>query len=104
MTISEVYQNLFGRNHIKDGDVIAMAEHGRVGGLSTGEGYKKVGLWDMPPTDPSKTNASYVLSFNANGDLVSVVKTIGSTNYTKLITPENGDTVVSTTKSIGVWT
>jgi hypothetical protein len=40
MTITELYQLLFGKNHLKDGDVIDMAEHGRVGGVSTGQGFK----------------------------------------------------------------
>ena len=38
--ITDLYINLFGRTKIKDGDVINMSEHGRVGGLSTGQPYK----------------------------------------------------------------
>ena len=44
MTISDLYQDLFGKGAIQDGDVIEMAEHQRVGGLSTGQGYKAVGI------------------------------------------------------------
>jgi len=40
MNIIDVYQNLFGKDHIRDGDVISMAEHGRVGGTSVGQGFK----------------------------------------------------------------
>lgn len=42
MGINAIYESLFGKNHIKDGDVISMAEHGRAGGVSTGQGYKYV--------------------------------------------------------------
>lgn len=38
-----LYQSLFGRkSDAKDGDVINMAEHGRVGGVSTGQPFKYV--------------------------------------------------------------
>lgn len=39
-TITDYYQQLFGKDHIKDGDVISMAEHGRAGGVSTGQPFK----------------------------------------------------------------
>jgi len=38
--ITDLYQSLFGKNHIQDGNVIDMAEHGRMGGLSTGQAFK----------------------------------------------------------------
>lgn len=38
--MADLYNNLFGKEHIKDGDVIGMAEHGRQGGVSTGQGFK----------------------------------------------------------------
>lgn len=41
-TITDLYQRLFGKNHISDGDVISMSEHGRAGGISTGQGFKSV--------------------------------------------------------------
>lgn len=40
MTLNELYGLLFGKSNIKDGDVIDMAEHGRSGGISTGQGFK----------------------------------------------------------------
>lgn len=40
MTITDLYLKLFGKGGIKDGNVIDMAEHGRVGNISTGTGYK----------------------------------------------------------------
>ena len=39
-TIIDLYQRLFGKNHITDGSVIDMSEHGRSGGVSTGQGFK----------------------------------------------------------------
>lgn len=38
--VTDLYTNLFGRTHIANGDVISMSEHGRVGGLSTGQPFK----------------------------------------------------------------
>lgn len=43
-TLEDLYGQLFGKSSIQDGDVISMAEHGRVGGLSTGQGFKYVGI------------------------------------------------------------
>ena len=40
MSITDLYIQLFGRTKIRDGDVIEMSEHGRVGGVSTGQSYK----------------------------------------------------------------
>lgn len=40
MNIIDVYRGLFGRKGIEDGNVIDMAEHGRVGGVSTGQPFK----------------------------------------------------------------
>lgn len=39
-TITDLYVQLFGKEHLKDGDVIEMSEHGRAGGVSTGSGFK----------------------------------------------------------------
>jgi len=38
--ITDLYQQLFGRKGIADGNVIDMAEHGRAGGVSTGQPFK----------------------------------------------------------------
>lgn len=43
-SISDQYQNLFGKGAITDGSVIDMAEHGRIGNVSTGQGLKYVGI------------------------------------------------------------
>lgn len=43
---TDLYHQLFGKNHIQDGDVISFSEHGRVGGVSTGQGFKAVSVVD----------------------------------------------------------
>ena len=40
VTITDLYKLLFGRKGIGGGNVIDMAEHGRQGGLSTGQPFK----------------------------------------------------------------
>ena len=40
MTINDLYRNLFGRGGTTKGSDIDMAEHGRVGGISTGQPFK----------------------------------------------------------------
>lgn len=55
MTITDLYNNLFGKGAITDGNVIDMAEHGRVGGVSTGQGFKFVN-----PLSPFITKLDYV--------------------------------------------
>lgn len=42
MSLIDLYQQLFGRSNIANGTVIDMAEHGRVGGVSTGQPFKFV--------------------------------------------------------------
>jgi len=39
-TITEVYRLLFGRTSLFSGNVIDMAEHGRAGGVSSGQPFK----------------------------------------------------------------
>ena len=45
-SITDIYTSLFGKEKIRDGDVIEMAEHGRAGGLSTGTPFK--GIQEIP--------------------------------------------------------
>ena len=40
MSVLDVYRNLFGRKSLNDGDIISLAEHGRAGGLSSGQPFK----------------------------------------------------------------
>jgi len=67
----------------------------------TAQGYLPVVFAETPPTDTSKLNPLTVLSYNAAGDVVKVVKTISGINYQKTLS--NTDTIVVTTKTISAW-
>lgn len=81
MSITDLYHQLFGKDHIQDGDVISFSEHGRVGGVDTGQGFKFVGIVDTPTEG---TNASLELGYT-DGNLTTITKTIGSTSYVKTL-------------------
>jgi hypothetical protein len=66
-------------------------------------GKPLVKIVETVPTDSTKLNASYVLSYNAGGELVRVVKTVGATNYTKNIVPLSADTTITQTVTVGAW-
>lgn len=38
--LGDLYNQLFGRSRMSDGSIIEMAEHGRAGGVSTGQPFK----------------------------------------------------------------
>lgn len=40
MAYTDLYRALFGKEKLKDGDVISFSEHGRSGGVSTGQGFR----------------------------------------------------------------
>ena len=46
VAITELYRLLFGRSKLYGGDVISLAEHGRVGGVSSQQPFKFVDLPD----------------------------------------------------------
>ena len=84
-SITDLYNNLFGRKGIADGNVIDMAEHGRVGGLSTGQPFKFVTAIDgAEPT--AGNNPSYLISKNAAGEAVYVDTIISGTTYRQTLT------------------
>ena len=61
MNITDLYQRLFGKNHIRDGDVISMSEHGRAGGVSTGQGYKVVkDVAELMKVDAVDSSTTYI--------------------------------------------
>lgn len=61
MTLTDLYQQLFGKAHIQDGTVIEMAEHGRAGGISTGQGYKFIrGVEEETLIDEPTSSLMYV--------------------------------------------
>jgi hypothetical protein len=57
-TTIDTHKLLFGKKGIQDGNVIDLAEHGRVGGVSTGQPFKFV---DLPNYDIKITESgSYI--------------------------------------------
>jgi hypothetical protein len=88
--ISDQYRQLFGRSGTNKGTDIDMAEHGRVGGVSTGEPYKKVGIVDGLPTDSGKNNSSLEITYDANGNPIYLDETIGSDIYRTTLTVTGG--------------
>lgn len=67
-TLEDIYGQLFGKSAIQDGDVISMAEHGRVGGLSTGQGFKYVGILNA--------SGSLVSEFGGTGSALATVTAV----------------------------
>jgi len=86
--ISDLYTQLFGKDHIRDGDVISFSEHGRVGGLSTGQGFKFVSTIDgtLPTTG---NNPSTVLGYT-DGLLTTITETIDSEQYQTTLSYTDG--------------
>lgn len=79
-TITDLYLQLFGKEHLKDGDVIGMAEHGRAGGVSTGAGFKNIKNVDettlIDAVDSSTAYIGKALIGSATGDLVWQIKKV----------------------------
>lgn len=79
-TITDLYLQLFGKEHIKDGNVIEMAEHGRAGGVSTGAGFKNIKNVDettlIDSVDSSTAYIGKALIGSSTGDLVWQIKKV----------------------------
>jgi hypothetical protein len=87
--ITNLYSRLFGKEKIQDGNVIDMAEHGRVGGVSTGQGFKYVTVIDGTiPTEGN--NPSITLSYDIDGNLQYIDETIGAKTYRTTLTYTGG--------------
>lgn len=105
MTITDLYRQLFGRSGTTKGSDIDMAEHGRVGGLSTGTGFKTV--FTLSPTITeldyvSGTNPIYIgvavansatsaavwqikkLTYDGNDNPTSILAAGGTTEYNQV--------------------
>lgn len=63
MSITDLYYNLFGRTGTNKGTDIDMAEHGRLGGISTGEPYKSV--YDLSNSVAEKITKSGTVAYYA---------------------------------------
>ena len=86
MSVSE---DTYGVQGSKQHTPIEVEEHAIVGGVAA----KKVFPIELTPT--AQTNASLTISYNAEGEVVKIEKTIGSTSYTKVISKNAGGDVVS---------
>lgn len=61
MSISDLYYQLFGRTGTNKGTDIDMAEHGRAGGVSTGQPFKTTrGVEEKSLIDKVDSNTTYV--------------------------------------------
>ena len=59
--VNSLYKSLFGKGSPQDGDVISLSEHGRTGGVSTGQGYKFVKTVDEKAIiDEPDANTTYI--------------------------------------------
>jgi len=88
-TLIDLYHQLFGKVHIRDGDVIEMAEHGRAGGVSTGTSFK--GMQEIPlkfVMDLSGGSTIYMGEAN-HGTLTSVA----SWRIAKMVTSSSSITI-----------
>ena len=81
-SITDLYIQLFGKTHIKDGDVIEMSEHGRAGGLSTGQGFKQTkNVEELTYIDQASDSVTY-LGYAKTGTATSA----GSWQIKKILT------------------
>lgn len=76
MGVPDIYQALFGKKAPTDGSVIDLSEHGRVGGLSTGQAFKHTSVVDKDTGAYMGVNADRSINVIPNG---SVVDTNNST-------------------------
>lgn len=99
--ITDLYQQLFGKNHIQDGDVISMSEHGRAGGVSTGQGFKYTqDVANLTKIDEVDANTTYIgkashgaatssavwqiKKITVSGTLTTIAYANGSDNYNQI--------------------
>jgi len=72
MIITDLYKQLFGKKGIADGNVIDMSEHGRVGGLSTGQPFKFVTPID-PDTGSTLTPTPAITGFATSAKQLPII-------------------------------
>jgi hypothetical protein len=88
VNITDLYQQLFGRNGTNKGTDIDMAEHGRAGGISTGQGFKFV---DYPQYSSKITvvgSVTYIgiaVPGSTQSDPVWQVKKVDETNPDEVV-------------------
>lgn len=93
-TITDLYIQLFGKEHLKDGNVIEMAEHGRAGGISTGDGFKNIRkVEEKTLIDEADANTTYIGKAgmgSSAGDLVWQIKRISVSGTVTTISYADG--------------
>ena len=82
------YEQLFGKTDPVDASVTEWSEHGRVGNVSTGQGFKYVAPIDGAAPIVGN-NPSIALGYT-DGLLTTVTKTIGGTDYQKTLSYTDG--------------
>jgi hypothetical protein len=61
ISIVSLYRQLFGKRDPVEGNVIDMSEHGRQGGLSTGQGYKTTrNVEELTYIDAASSSVTYI--------------------------------------------
>jgi hypothetical protein len=86
MTINDLYRQLFGRGGTTKGSDIDMAEHGRVGGVSTGQPFKFVSTigfttWVTTAVTLTEANTAYLLPTTEQTDRkVLIVSNVSDTS------------------------
>lgn len=97
MDIADLYMRLFGRGKIADGSVIDMSEHGRVGGLSTGQPFKFVAQ-----TPGVQTIYAEAVDGPSAGTIVAIKAAYNSTtgNYELLTAGSGGTTTTDSTNTV----
>ena len=99
-----LYSALFGKGDPVDASVSDFAEHGRVGGISTGQSYKHVVSIDPDTGNPIKglptagNNPSLVLEYTGD-NLTKLIKTINGTSYEKTLSYTDSDLT-----GVSAWT
>lgn len=93
--INDIYKLLFGRKGIADGNVIDMAEHGRAGGVSTGDGFKNTrDVEEKGIVDKVDSSTTYVgsakLGASTSAGVWQIIKIVLS-GTTTTITHADGD-------------
>lgn len=64
ISIISLYRQLFGKRDPVEGNVIDMAEHGRVGGVSTGQGFKFIS--PINPSNGEQPDSNYAMKIDAS--------------------------------------
>jgi len=92
MALSALYNALFGKKSPTDGSVIDLAEHGRVGGISTGQPFKFVSNIDGTiPTDGNNPSLTITESIDGTVTTTTLTKVISGVSYQKTIAEDSSD-------------